>query len=73
MRYTLKKIKRFIITVTGFTVLAIGTLLIILPGPAFIVIPLGLSILATEYVWAQTILSKVKTKLTKNKTKESRL
>ncbi|MCF8242307.1 MAG: PGPGW domain-containing protein [Melioribacteraceae bacterium] len=34
--------------------------LIVLPGPAFIVIPLGLSILATEFVWVKKLLSKVK-------------
>jgi tellurite resistance protein TerC len=34
--------------------------LLVLPGPAIIVIPVGLTILATEFVWARTILKKVK-------------
>lgn len=34
--------------------------MIILPGPAFIVIPIGLGILATELKWAQKLLLKVK-------------
>jgi len=32
----------------GFTVLLIGIAIIILPGPAFIIIPIGLAILATN-------------------------
>lgn len=31
----------------------IGIALIVLPGPAFVVIPIGLAILATEYAWAR--------------------
>jgi len=33
---------------------------LVLPGPAFIVIPLGLAILATEYAWARRWLRKVR-------------
>jgi len=57
---TLKKIKKIIVAVIGFTVLAFGILLIVFPGPAFIVIPIGLSILATEFVWAKKLLEKFK-------------
>ena len=49
----MKQIKRIVITVVGGAVLAIGVALIILPGPAFIVIPLGLAILAIEFAWAR--------------------
>lgn len=57
---TLRHTKRVIITVVGFTVLLIGIAMIVLPGPAFIVIPLGLAILAGEFVWAERLLKKVK-------------
>jgi uncharacterized protein (TIGR02611 family) len=57
---TLKKIKKIIVAVIGFTVLVFGILLIVFPGPAFIVIPIGLSILATEFVWAKKLLEKFK-------------
>lgn len=57
---TLKKLKKIIVAVIGFTVLAFGILLIVFPGPAFIVIPIGLSILATEFVWAKKLLEQVK-------------
>ena len=58
--YTLKKVKRLIIGVVGFTILLIGIALLVLPGPAFIVIPIGLGLLATEFVWARRLLRKVR-------------
>jgi uncharacterized protein (TIGR02611 family) len=60
---TLNQAKRVIVAVVGFTVLLAGVAMIILPGPAFIVIPLGLAILATEFVWARNLLKKVKEKI----------
>jgi tellurite resistance protein TerC len=62
---TLKQAKRLIVIVVGFTVLAIGTAMIVLPGPAFVVIPLGLAILASEFVWARRLLNKIKSKISK--------
>ena len=56
----LKFLKRIVIAIVGFTVLLLGVAMVILPGPAFIVIPLGLAILATEFVWAQKLLTKAK-------------
>ena len=55
-----KFLKRMVVAVVGFTVLLLGVAMIILPGPAFIIIPLGLAILATEFVWAQRLLAKAK-------------
>ena len=56
----LKFLKRIVIAIVGFSVLIVGVAMIILPGPAFIIIPLGLAILATEFVWAQRLLTKAK-------------
>lgn len=56
----LKFLKRIVIAIVGFTVLLLGVVMIVLPGPAFIIIPLGLAILATEFVWAQKLLTKAK-------------
>jgi uncharacterized protein (TIGR02611 family) len=67
-----KKIKRFIIGVIGFTILLIGIILIVLPGPAFIVIPAGLAILAIEFAWARKLLKKVKQQIKKNNTEAER-
>ena len=42
--------------IVGGTVLAIGVALILLPGPAFLVIPAGLAILGLEFAWARQAL-----------------
>jgi len=63
---TIRQVKKLTIAVIGFTILLIGLAMVVLPGPAFIVIPVGLGILATEFVWARNLLKKVKTKFQKN-------
>ena len=63
MLKTFKRIKRIIVAVIGFSILALGIVLIVLPGPAFIIIPVGLAVLATEFVWAKKLLEKVKSKI----------
>lgn len=62
---SIQQAKKLITAVIGFTVLIIGIAMIVLPGPAVIVIPIGLGILATEFAWARTLLKKVKSKLRK--------
>lgn len=52
--------KRIVLTIVGFTVLAIGLAMVVLPGPAFVVIPVGLGILGLEYAWARRWLATVK-------------
>jgi len=49
----MKQCKRILVMVAGGTVLAIGVALVVLPGPAFLVIPAGLAILAIEFAWAR--------------------
>ena len=61
--WTLRKARRVAIAVIGLTVLALGFAMIVLPGPAVIVIPVGLGILATEFVWAQRLLTHVRERL----------
>lgn len=56
----IKVARRVIVSVVGATVLLIGIALLVLPGPAFIVIPLGLAILATEYAWARRWLKRIR-------------
>ena len=46
---TYKVAKRIVIGVVGGTVLLVGVVMIILPGPAFVVIPVGLGILSLEF------------------------
>jgi uncharacterized protein (TIGR02611 family) len=59
---TLKQAWRLIILVVGASVLLFGVALLFLPGPAFVVIPVGLAILATEFAWARRLLHHVKQK-----------
>ncbi len=49
----MKQVKRVVVAILGGTVLVIGFAFIVLPGPALIVIPLGLAILAIEFAWAR--------------------
>ena len=56
----IRVVRRVIVSVVGVTVVLIGIALLVLPGPAFVVIPVGLAILATEYAWARRWLRKVR-------------
>lgn len=49
-------VRKVVVAIAGFSVLAFGMVLIVLPAPAVLVIPLGLAILAKEYSWAGTLL-----------------
>lgn len=51
--------KKLIVLLAGSSVLLLGIVLLFLPGPALLVIPLGLAILATEFAWAKKALHKV--------------
>jgi uncharacterized protein (TIGR02611 family) len=63
--WMLARVRKLVVAVIGTTVLLIGIAMIVLPGPAFIVIPLGLGILATEFVWARRLLQRVKDRVTR--------
>ena len=54
--------KRVAVTIAGFAVLLAGVVLLVLPGPGWLLIFLGLGILSTEYVWAQRMLATAKRK-----------
>ncbi|NTW37912.1 MAG: hypothetical protein HGB17_17785 [Syntrophobacteraceae bacterium] len=56
----LKTIRKVVIFLVGGTVLLMGLIMIVTPGPAFIVIPMGLGILAVEFAWARSLLKKAK-------------
>lgn len=58
-------LRKLIIALIGGTVLLIGVALIVLPGPAFIVIPIGLAILATEFAWAKRAVVRARAMVSK--------
>lgn len=49
---------RGLFVVVGLTLLLGGIAMLALPGPAFVVIPIGLAILALEFAWADRLLEK---------------
>lgn len=48
-----RQFRRVVVVIAGAIVLLIGIVLIVLPGPAIVVIPIGVSILALEFAWAR--------------------
>ena len=40
----------------GFIVMATGAAMVVLPGPALVVIPIGLAMLSLEFAWAERLL-----------------
>lgn len=57
---TALRVKRYAVTIAGFGVLAIGAVLLVLPGPGLLLIVVGLAVLATEYVWAHRLMVRAK-------------
>ncbi|MBA3747839.1 MAG: PGPGW domain-containing protein [Solirubrobacterales bacterium] len=49
---------RLLYIVAGFTLLLAGVVMLLAPGPAFVVIPIGLALLSLEFAWAERLLEK---------------
>ncbi|MEA2154146.1 MAG: hypothetical protein QOE11_286 [Solirubrobacteraceae bacterium] len=47
---------RVLYVIGGFAILLAGVAMLVLPGPAFVVIPIGLAMLSLEYAWAEKLL-----------------
>lgn len=57
---TLQQAKRFLRILFGFTLLGIGIVMIVTPGPGWLTIFLALGVLAAEFVWARRLLDHLK-------------
>lgn len=57
---TVQQVKRWFKIVAGFTLIAVGIVMIVTPGPGWLVIVMGLAMLAAEYVWARRLLDRLK-------------
>lgn len=58
---TRRNLRKVMVLIAGTTVLIVAILIGPLPGPGFtIVAPIGIAILATEFVWARSLLYKLK-------------
>lgn len=49
---------RALYVLAGFTVLIFGIITLVTPGPAFVIIPIGLAMLSLEFSWAEQLLGK---------------
>jgi len=59
---TYRAARTVVVTLVGGTVVLIGVVMLVFPGPAFVVIPIGLAILGLEWAWARRLLRAVKEK-----------
>jgi tellurite resistance protein TerC len=57
---TVEQVRRIFRTVAGFTLLLAGIVMIVTPGPGWLVILLGLGLLAAEFVWARRLVDRIK-------------
>lgn len=53
-------LRKLVVAAVGGSVVLVGAVMLLTPGPAFLVIPAGLAILATEFVWAQRLLERAR-------------
>lgn len=56
----LKTARKLVVLVIGGTALLLGVVMLVTPGPGIVGILAGLAILATEFVWARTLLKRMK-------------
>ncbi|MCI0516748.1 MAG: PGPGW domain-containing protein [Woeseiaceae bacterium] len=63
LRVTYKVARRIAIGVTGGTILLLGVIMLVTPGPALIVIPVGLAILGLEFAWARLWLKRIRRRI----------
>jgi tellurite resistance protein TerC len=52
--------RKVAIATIGGSVVALGVAMLLLPGPAIVVIPLGLAVLAVEFAWARRWLGRLR-------------
>ena len=57
---TVEQVRRLSRIVGGFTLLLIGVVMLVTPGPGWVVIFLGLGLLAAEFVWARRLMDRIK-------------
>jgi len=60
VHFTYRSARRIVVGVVGATVLLLGLVMIVTPGPAIVVIPVGLTILSIEFTWARLWLKRLR-------------
>ena len=61
--------RKIVVAVIGGTIVVIGIVLLVVPGPGTVVIPIGLLIMASEFAWARWLLRRGKEMVTRTKEK----
>ncbi len=57
---SIEQVRRFFRILGGFTLLIIGFIMFFTPGPGWVVIFFGLTLLAAEFVWAKRLMDRMK-------------
>ena len=52
--------RRIVVSVIGATLLAVGIVMLVVPGPGIVTIALGLGVLALEFAWARRWLRRLR-------------
>jgi uncharacterized protein (TIGR02611 family) len=68
----MKQARRLLVFVVGTSVLLLGIVLLVVPGPGLLTIALGLSILASECSWARQGLERLRQRLSFLRMRRSR-
>jgi tellurite resistance protein TerC len=58
---TAQDVRRIAVLFAGIVTLLAGLTMLVFPGPGFIFIPIGLMLIAKEFVWAKKLLNKLRT------------
>jgi uncharacterized protein (TIGR02611 family) len=57
---TIDQIRRIFRVLGGFTLLLMGVVMFFTPGPGWLTVLLGLTLLAAEFVWARRLMDRLK-------------
>lgn len=54
--------KKIVVAVVGVGLMVLGVVLMPLPGPGFVIVVVGIAVLATEFAWAKSLRDKTRDK-----------
>ncbi len=57
---TVGQVRRVFLVLAGFTLLILGIIMLVTPGPGMLAIVVGLGLLAAEFVWARRLVHRIR-------------
>jgi hypothetical protein len=60
LRVIWRSTKRVVVFVVGVALLVVGFIMMVTPGPGILFLVAGLAVLATEFAWAEHLLTKAR-------------